>query len=45
MEILAGLAVTLGFAVIVSGFLILIAGLTGGLGPDADRSDEVSRPR
>lgn len=32
MQILAGLAITLGFAVVVSGVLIVIAGLTGGLG-------------
>ncbi|HET9879017.1 MAG TPA: hypothetical protein VFQ81_06955 [Candidatus Limnocylindria bacterium] len=34
MELLIGLAMTLGYAIVVGGFLVLIAGLTGGLGPD-----------
>ena len=44
MQILIGLVVMLGFAVVVSGVLIVIAGLTGALGPD-DPSDEVARVR
>ena len=44
MDILIGLVVMLGFAVVVSGVLIVIAGLTGALGPD-DPADEVSRVR
>ena len=44
MQILIGLVVMLGFAVAVSGVLIVIAGLTGALGPD-DPSDEVARVR
>ncbi len=35
MQVLAGLVITLGFAVVVSGVLIVIAGLTGGLGDSA----------
>jgi hypothetical protein len=44
MDILIGLVVMLGFAVVVSGVLIVIAGLTGALGPD-DPTDEISRVR
>lgn len=35
MELLMGLAMMLGYATVVGGFLVVIAGLTGGLGPDA----------
>lgn len=45
MDILIGLVVMLGFAVVVSGVLIVIAGLTGALGPDGDPLDEISRTR
>ena len=44
MDILIGLVVMIGFAVVVSGVLIVIAGLTGALGPD-EPTDEVSRIR
>ena len=35
MELLIGLVITLGYAVVVGGVLVVIAGLTGGLGEDA----------
>jgi hypothetical protein len=44
MDILIGLVVMIGFAVVVSGVLIVIAGLTGALGPD-EPTDEISRVR